>query len=286
MSKKLGIVGNGNIGAALGQVFSDNGWRVEFFDVAVSKRTVESLGELAKKSDIIVIAAPSWVNREIAEGLMPEATGKLVVTLAKGVEPGFMTMDKVLADVSKGQFDYGVINGPMLASEITKGKPAAMILATKGKQWTDGFNKNSQLRVELCDDPYSIALCGVLKNIYAVALGVNDGLELGHNAKGALTISILEEFSRVLADMGGDPKLAMGLAGAGDLLATGWSDLSFNHRIGRLIAKDPSTEPKGEGVTSLKEISGKIDLNDYPIIKELYQIVFEGAQPQTLRKLI
>ncbi len=286
MVKKLGVIGNGNIGAALGQVFADNGWRVEYFDTVPSKRTVNTLGELADKSDVIIIAAPSWANRQIAEDMMPEATGKLVTTVAKGVEAGFVTMDKVLADVSKGRFDYGVINGPMLATEISNGKPAAMTLATTGQQWTDGFGKNSQLRVEHCDDPYSIALCGVLKNIYAVALGVNDGLELGHNAKGAMAVTILEEFGRLLGDLGGDPKQALSLAGLGDLLATGWSDLSFNHRIGRLIAKDPSTEPRGEGITSLKEISAKIELANYPIVTALHQIVFEGAQAQTIRKLI
>ncbi|MEK7599856.1 MAG: hypothetical protein AAB462_02385 [Patescibacteria group bacterium] len=286
MSKRLGVVGNGNIGAALGQVFVDDGWRVEYFDTVESKRTVATLGELAQKSDVLIIAAPSWANRQIAEDMLPEAEGKLVTSVAKGVEAGFITMDKVLADVSKGRFDYGVIHGPMLASEITKGLPAAMTLATTGQQWTNGFGKNSQLRVEYCDDPYSIALCGVLKNIYAVALGVNDGLGLGHNAKGALAVNILEEFSQLLSDLGADPKQAYSLSGIGDLLATGWSDLSFNHRIGRLIAKDPSTEPRGEGITSLKEIGSKIKLSDYPIVYALHKIVFEGAQPQILRQLI
>ncbi|MEK7059581.1 MAG: NAD(P)-dependent oxidoreductase [Patescibacteria group bacterium] len=287
MSNKLGVVGNGNIGSALGQVFADCGWRVEYFDAITSKRTVDSLSELADKSDVIIIAAPSWVNREVAEGLKPSAKGKLVLTVAKGVEAGFVTMDKVLEQVADGKFDHGVVYGPMLAAEIAKGKPAALLVATKGKQWTTGLSANSQLTIHYCEDPYSVALCGALKNIYAVALGINDGLELGHNSKGALAVAIIEEFGRLLQDLGGDPKQALGLAGIGDILATGWSDSSFNHRIGRLIVKDPAgSVPRGEGISSLSEVSSKLKLADYPVIQTLYSIVFEGTQPQALRKLV
>lgn len=283
MAKHLGIVGNGRIGAALGEALATDGWTVNYFDTRQEVSSVKSLAELASSSDVIIIAAPSWTNRAIAQELKPHAKGKLIVTVAKGVEPGFLTMEDVLSQVSQGQFDHGVLYGPMLASEIIVKKPATILLATASKKWAGNFTNTSHLKIIYNDDPVSIALCGVLKNIFAISLGVSDGLKLGYNAKGALAVSIMNEFQRLLADLGGDPEQALSLAGLGDLLATGWSDLSFNHRMGKMIAVNPkSQEPKGEGAVALKEIKSKVDLKDYPVLGATYAIVFESANPLSI----
>ncbi len=280
MAKRLGIVGNGRIGAALGGALSRDNWRVKYFDARKEVSGVKSLDELGKTSDVIIIAAPSWTNRDIATELKPHAKDKLIVTVAKGVEPGFLTMEDMLTEVSGGHFDHGVLYGPMLASEIANQKPATILLATASSKWSNSFSGNSKLKIIYSDDPTSIALCGVLKNIFAISLGINDGLELGHNSKGALAVSIIDEFQRLLSDLGGDPKQANSLAGLGDLLATGWSNLSFNHRMGTLLVKDPGNHPpKGEGVAALKEIKAKVDFTDYPVLGATYRIVFESAKP-------
>jgi glycerol-3-phosphate dehydrogenase (NAD(P)+) len=285
LTGRLGIVGNGRIGGALGDVFAANGWAINYFDTRTEMSTVKSLAELGQKSDAVIIAAPSWTNRKIVEELKPHIKDKLVVTVAKGVEPGFVTMEEMFQEVAQGHFDHGVIHGPMLAGEIAQKKPAAVLLATTAHRWADRFSDTSQVRIVYSDDPYSIALCGVLKNIFAITLGVNDGLQLGDNSKGALAVSIINEFQRVLADLGGDPEQALSLAGLGDFLATGWSDLSFNHRMGKMLVIDPkSTEPKGEGVGALQEIKAKIDFDNYPILGVTYRIVFEAADPKLIIK--
>jgi glycerol-3-phosphate dehydrogenase (NAD(P)+) len=287
LAKRVGIVGNGRIGGALGNVLASNGWDVNYFDTRVEARTVKNLVELGEVSDVINIAAPSWTNRAIAEELKAHITGKLLVTVAKGVEPGFVTMEEVLQDVAQGHFDHGVIYGPMLAGEIAEKKPAAVLLATTAHKWAAEFSGTKGLNIVYNDDPYSIALCGVLKNIFAITLGISDGLKLGHNAKGALMVGIIGEFQRLLADLGGNPEEALSLAGLGDLLATGWSDLSFNHRIGKMIATDPkSTEPKGEGVTSLQEIKAKVELKHYSLLGATYDIIFESADPLLIAQTI
>jgi glycerol-3-phosphate dehydrogenase (NAD(P)+) len=287
LAKRLGIVGNGRIGGALGDVFATNGWSLNYFDTRADASTVKTLAVLGETSDVIIIAAPSWTNRKIAEELKPHIKDKLIVTVAKGVEPGFITMEEVFKDVAGGHFDHGVLHGPMLAAEIADQKPAAILIATASHRWADSFKGSSQLKIVYSDDPYCIALCGVLKNIFAISLGINDGLHLGHNSKGALCVSIMGEFQRLLADLGGDPEQALSLAGLGDLLATGWSDLSFNHRIGKMIAADPaSAEPKGEGVTALKEIKAKVDLKNYPVLESTYAIVFESASPKRIIQAI
>jgi glycerol-3-phosphate dehydrogenase (NAD(P)+) len=287
LAKRLGIVGNGRIGSALGTVLAANGWKVNYFDTRKEVSTVKNLAELGAGSDVIILAAPSWTNRKVAEELKPHISGKLLVTVAKGVEPGFLTMEEVLQEVAQGHFDHGVIYGPMLAGEIAEEKPAAVLLATAAHKWAADFQNTARLRIVYNDDPYSIALCGVLKNIFAITLGINDGLKLGYNAKGALAVNIIDEFQRLLADLGGNPEEALSLAGLGDLLATGWSDLSFNHRMGKMLATEPAaTEPKGEGVISLKEIKTKVELSNYPVLQATYRIVFDSADASIITQVV
>lgn len=283
MEKVLGIVGHGQIGTALGNVCAKHDWRVEYFDSSPELCTVGSLEELATTSQIVIIAAPSRTNRAIAEALAPHMSGKLLVSVAKGVEPGFVTVDQILADVSQGSFDTGLLYGPMLAAEIHDKKPAAIMLATTSNRWASTFADIEQIKIVHTDDVRSVALCGVLKNIFAIAFGINDGLDLGYNSKAALAVEIVQEFRSLLEALGGDPDAALSLVGMGDLLATGWSKISFNYSIGKEFALHPSTtKPRGEGVLALQELPAQIDLGEYPIVSALYDIIFNQAELRPL----
>lgn len=283
MKKQLGIVGHGHIGTAIGNVLIKHDWSIAYYDLEPKLRTVASLAELAKQSEIIIIAAPSRANREIAEALAPAMKGKLLVSVAKGVEPGFITVDKILEDVSHGTFDTGLLYGPMLAAEIKEKKPASIMLATQSKRWAKTFDDVEQLSFVYTNDVHSVALCGVFKNIFAIAFGINDGLGLGVNSKAALAVQIIDEFQRLLEAFGGDPHTALSLVGMGDLLATGWGQTSFNYNMGKQFALDrEKAEPKGEGVLALHELPFKLSLEDFPIVAGLHAMLFDDAPLQPL----
>ena len=75
-------------------------------------------------------------------------------------------------------------------------------------------------------------LGGALKNIYALAAGIADGLGLGTNTRAALITRGLAEMSRLGVKMGANPLTFMGLAGLGDLVLTCTGDLSRNRTVG------------------------------------------------------
>ena len=88
-----------------------------------------------------------------------------------------------------------------------------------------------------------------------------DGLGFGMNTKAALTTRGLAELARLGTAMGGDPLTFLGLAGAGDLMATCASPLSRNRRIGEQIAHGwvlaelaSATATCAEGVNSVDAI--------------------------------
>ncbi|MGH7487739.1 MAG: NAD(P)H-dependent glycerol-3-phosphate dehydrogenase, partial [bacterium] len=91
----------------------------------------------------------------------------------------------------------------------------------------------------------------------------------------------------VMTVLGADPALADGLAGLGDLLATGWSESSFNHRIGKAIGREGSSEEmSGEGVKSLGEIHAVLNIDEFPVLETLRRIVIEREDPRLLESLL
>jgi glycerol-3-phosphate dehydrogenase (NAD(P)+) len=76
---------------------------------------------------------------------------------------------------------------------------------------------------------------GALKNIYAIACGIADGLNSGENTIGMIMTRGLGEMSRLATDLGANPQTFLGLAGVGDLITTCASPLSRNHQFVKYI---------------------------------------------------
>jgi glycerol-3-phosphate dehydrogenase (NAD(P)+) len=82
------------------------------------------------------------------------------------------------------------------------------------------------------DDVAGVELGAALKNIIAIAAGVVEALNLGHNALAALITRGLAEMSRLSSAMGGRRETLAGLSGLGDLVLTCTGELSRNRRVG------------------------------------------------------
>lgn len=182
----------------------------------------------------------------------------------------------------------GCMAGPNLASELSLGHPAATVIASpftevvaKGKSLlrSDNFQVygNSDLR--------GVELCGVLKNIIAIASGILSGLGLGENSRGLLVSRGLVEMIYLGKALGGEISSFVGLAGIGDLVATTTSTNSRNYTIGHKIGKGATLkqalsemEETAEGVNTIKIVKQLADSQGLkPLITDtLHKILFEG----------
>jgi glycerol-3-phosphate dehydrogenase len=84
----------------------------------------------------------------------------------------------------------------------------------------------------------------------AIAAGMAKGLGYGDNSMAALVTRALAELTRLGIALGGNPLTYAGLAGMGDLIATCFSELSRNRRVGVEL---------GRG-RSLAEITGEMKM--------------------------
>ena len=244
--------------------------------------------------DILLIAVPSGVMRQVAEELKQNLNGArpIVISVSKGLyQPGYKTMTQLLAEYVP-QCELGVISGPTIGNEINQGKPAKAILAaydvTTLMKIKDAL-ENDVLLFELSLKVREIEFCASLKGGIAIGAGIAAGLELGKNFTGLLLTYGMHEFMNVAGFLDIPQEQLFGIAGLGDLIATCLSTDSRNYRFGVLLSqgvpRDQALREVGmvvEGIRIAKDIAQLARLNaELPILDAISQVANDPS-PQTL----
>jgi glycerol-3-phosphate dehydrogenase (NAD(P)+) len=232
------------------------------------------LEQILPGADYVLFCVPSWAMRPAVLDAVPHMkSDAIVISFAKGIEESSLqTMAEMIPDILRDGQHLVVVGGPMLAEEIAAGKKAVGVFACKDaavlKKTCDLF-KGEDFSVETSDDPVSVSFASVLKNIYAVALGIADGLELSGNEKGWITACAINEMVNICDALKIDPKIVLGTAGVGDLIATGYSSYSRNRQVGAEIVKSGVCNLRGEGLVSLPFLLSRIDgkISGFPLMK-------------------
>ncbi|MDA0676574.1 MAG: NAD(P)-dependent glycerol-3-phosphate dehydrogenase [Chloroflexi bacterium] len=213
-------------------------------DLAVTADPEAALGT----ADIILIAVPSVTMRRNLKNVNAAINrGAPIVCATKGIEiSSGKRMSELIADELEGHNGaIGVISGPNLAKEVAAGKAASATVAMQDTYAAELVQKafNTQLfRIYTSTDVTGVELGGALKNIIAIGAGFIDGIGLGANAKAAFVTRGLHEITRLGVSMGARPETFSGLSGMGDLIASCYSALSRNYRLGVALADGKSLE--------------------------------------------
>jgi glycerol-3-phosphate dehydrogenase (NAD(P)+) len=253
-------------------------------------------------AEVVVLALPSQSLRGILSGLSPFVPAEAaVVSLMKGVELGTTRrMSEVIIEVtSVAPQRVAVLSGPNLAREIALCEPAASVVACTDRAVAERISDlcaTAYFRPYTNIDVVGTELCGAVKNVIAIAVGMADGMGLGDNAKASIITRGLAETARLGAALGADPLTFLGLAGIGDLVATCMSPLSRNRTFGEGLGKGmtvaevaAATKTTAEGVKSCTSILGLAHHHgvDVPIIENVVAVVHEGASPAEIgRRLL
>jgi len=257
---------------------------------------VLSFEEALYKKELVVIAVPSHVLRDVLKQMKPYLERDIPLIFAtKGIENDtLMLVSQIVEDVLSWDISkyFACIAGPSFAKEVSKKYPTAVTIACKdieqGKKLQHLFHTD-YFRVYLIQDIIGAQLGGALKNVIAIAAGASDGLNFGNNARAALITRGLAEITRLGVAMGADLRTFSGLAGMGDLVLTCTGDLSRNRTVGLKIGRGVKLKEivKGmkmvaEGIRTTKaayNLSKKIGV-EMPITTQVYQILYENKEPK------
>jgi glycerol-3-phosphate dehydrogenase (NAD(P)+) len=240
-------------------------------------------------ADLIVIAVPSSGLRPTLAALARHPALPPLVWVCKGFEHGSRKLPhQLIAELLPAHGQTGVLSGPSFAQEVAHGYPTALTLASHDSalaRHLAGALSGHRLRIYAHDDVIGVELGGALKNVMAIAAGICDGLQLGHNARAALITRGLAEMTRLGVRLGGHFETFMGLSGLGDLILTTTGDLSRNRQVGLRLARGQQLDAilgdlghVAEGVTTAREVAllaqeMKVDM---PITRAVNQVLFDG----------
>ena len=280
---KITIIGAGAIGTALGKVLKtkkEN--KVVFWDILPEKiKKPTTIDQAVSGADFVFFCLPSFALREavtLAKDFFKKEA--VVVCISKGIEAeSGLTVDVLLAKILPLRQPFAVVFGPMLAVELMAGKRGYGLCAGRGTaaiKIVDLFS-GTKFAVRLGRDLRGVALCGVLKNIYSVGLGMLSAVSNGENVRGAYISAACREMVGIIKELGGQAETALDLCGLGDLVATGYSSTSRNWQVGRAIARTGKPLGGSEGMFASVAICKGLGKKcpRYPVLEAL-DAVIEG----------
>ncbi len=315
------VIGSTTWGTTLGRLLADKGvqvsiWtrseaRAEELTLEERKRLEETqsqkglsftgdLGEAMYSAAFVIWAVPAQRMRQnVKQASRYVHSSMIQVSVAKGLEAATgKRMSEVIAEEATHVSSESIcaLSGPNLSQEINQGLPATSVVAGTNIEFAEKAQKlldSPNFSIFISDDIVGVELCGALKNVIALGAGILDGLEMGNNAKAAfITIGWSEVVSLGIA-LGARASTFFGLAGLGDLIATGNSPLSRNHYVGYELGKGrplrdiiASMSNVAEGVDTTVAAYGlasKLELN-VPIINLVYSVLFESLPPAEISR--
>ncbi len=192
-------------------------------------------------AEAVFLVIPTQHLRAVARSLAPLLSPKMpVVICCKGVELETGALPGEIVEAELPQACWSVLSGPTFATEVARGLPTAVTLASRdqglGRKLVESIGTES-FRPYLSDDPVGCEIGGAVKNVLAIACGIVWGRGLGDNARAALITRGLAEISRLAVAKGAKPETLMGLSGFGDLVLTCNAEQSRNCSLGIALGR-------------------------------------------------
>ncbi len=298
---KIGVIGTGSWGTALIKVLNDNGHFIKWY--IHEPQTLEYLqtyhsnpnhfpecrlnfelislysqaSEIFKETELILLACPSaYLPFNLQNITKEDFQNKIIVSAIKGFigEEAFFVSEYLEKEFQVNPQQFAVLSGPSHAEEVIQKKITFL-------QW-GCFNvennypkifENEYFKVRCTTDFLGLQLAGILKNVYAIALGIIKGLHFGDNLQAALTTSSSKETMKIFQSLNYPVNDFLQYGYLGDLLVTAYSPHSRNRNLGigvgqgkpiQSLFRELKTIP--EGYFTLQKLPKKLEIQQFPII--------------------
>ena len=312
--RKIVFIGSGAIATAIGDVLAQKN-KDEIYLLSIESEVVEMINTMHVNStyfpkcklrenlratddkrvlleaNVIFLAIPSTAVvdylMENKEFINPTA---LVVNLAKGFGSG----DNIIPDSIKSFIfnPFMTLKGPSFAREIINRQDTGLTAASTDEELysiiTDVFD-GTMIRTDFTTDVTGVEYASILKNIYAIVIGIVDANFDSANLRSIFITMALNEMRRLIITFGGENSTMYKYCGFGDFSLTALNDMSRNRTLGLLIGKgffnnciSDNVVLEGRIAVDIlykKLVDNHINTDEYPLMNELYHVLNDKNYP-------
>lgn len=258
------------------------------------------INKVVEGADTLIFVIPSPYLKSHLRKLKAGLQDKFIVTAIKGIVP-----DENLTVSDYFQQVYGVpleniavIAGPSHAEEIALERLTYLTIGCSDEKKAEALESAFMcpyVKTKTSQDVIGIEYASVLKNIFAIASGVCNGLKYGDNFQAVLISNAVQEMYRFVHAVDPLECHIYDSVYLGDLLVTSYSNFSRNRMFGTMIGRGYSVknaqiemEMIAEGYYGTKcimEINRHFHVN-MPIVDAMYNILYEKISPEIEIKLL
>jgi len=307
---RIVVIGAGSIGTSLGNALS---FRVDLNItlLSVESDVVESINatrinkkyfpnillnpnlrattdvNILSSAELVFIAIPSVAvvdyMQTVKHLLSPNA---ILINLAKG----FGCHKQIISECLAVHLPNPVcaLKGPSFAREIINNSPTSFTLSSHSEEICKSIEHifdETILFVDISTDILGVEILSILKNIYAIVIGIVDAHFNSPNLRFMMFTRAFNEMRSILLHFGGQEETMFRYCGIGDFGLTSLNDLSRNRTLGLLIGKGFFNEGISnkvvlEGRIAMRIILEKLEIekmpqSSYPMMLQLDK-VFSG----------
>lgn len=315
---KCAVIGYGSWATALVKVLTDNnievGWYVRnqeilnslnseghnsryLNDIELDRALInpsDDLNKVVSEAEIIIMATPSAYLKDFLKTLTVSLKDKFIVSAIKGIVPDeHQTVVEYLHNNYGLTYkQIGIITGPSHAEEVSRRKLSYLTIVC-----VDPVNAKiigekisaKYIKLSYSVDLYGVEYAAILKNIYAISVGIASGLGYGDNFMSVLISNSAMEMSRFIAESYPEERNMFASAYLGDLLVTCYSAYSRNRRLGIMVGSGCTVKGALNEMTMVAEgyfaaecvqYMNKTFKVDMPIANMVYDVLYKNMSPR------
>lgn len=258
------------------------------------------INEVVRDCRTLVFVTPSPYLKNHLKKLKMRLNDHIIVTAIKGIVPdeNLVCSEFFRQVYNVPDENLAVLGGPSHAEEVALGRLTYLTVGcadtTKARALADTI-ASSYVKSKTSCDVIGIEYASVLKNVYAIAAGICNGLKYGDNFQSVLMSNAVQEMNRFLRAVYPIDRQIYDSVYLGDLLVTGYSNFSRNRVFGTMIGKGYSVKSAQiememiaegfYGTRCMKDINRHYHVN-MPILDAVYNILYERISPTIEIKLL
>lgn len=313
---KIGILGSGSWATALAKIILTTQPSINWFmrreeqareiertgrnpnylrDVVFDPKKISffsdsDINSFFRASSTVILVTPSpFIKSYLKRVRSSSMRGKLIINAIKGIVPdeNILVSEYLLSICGIPSDLIGVISGPCHAEEVVKERRSYLTVGcfdpAKAEKMAEVL-RNSYVSCTTSQDVVGIEYASVLKNVYAIAAGICNGLQYGDNFQSVLMSNAITEMNSFVNTVHLLDREITDSVYLGDLLVTAYSQYSRNRTFGNMIGKGytvKSAQMEMEmiaegyyGAKCVREVNKRYQVN-MPIMNTVYEILYE-----------